>query len=186
MIHGGPGAAQWWFRPRRLVHALGIAMRRLAFLLGIATVLISVCAVAQQQSSPRSAVDALKAARPNVAWDSKSSVVADVTCDGRADAALVGYEGNMVWLGVVPGASERNTSVPLTIGFPVGRHSQDSFCAVPVRIEVSPLECRNEDGALPGCKPVKGCSAFSMVDDACDSFHFYWDSSRNTLTWWRR
>ena len=160
-------------------------MRRLAFFLGIASVLASVNAMAQQRS-PRSAVDALREARPNVVWDSKSPVVADVTCDGRTDTVVVGYEGNTVWLGVVPGTSGRTSTRPLMLAFPVGRHSRDSFCAVPVRIEVNALVCRNEEGPLPGCKPVEGCSDFSLVDDACDSFHFYWDSSKNTLRWWRR
>lgn len=139
-------------------------MKRVALFLGLVTLSGSLSAVAQQGPRSRSVIDALRTARPGVTWDAKSSVVADVTCDGKADTVVVGYEGKTVWLGVVPGSGGRELPKPLTVGFPVGQYRQDSFCAVPVKIEVGALECRNEEMDLPGCKPVKGCSGFSLVD----------------------
>ena len=144
-------------------------------------VFFSTEASAQQPS----AIDVLRGRHPDVAWDANGAVVADVNCDGLADTIMVGYMPDRVWLGVVPGRIE-GAAIPITATFSVGRHSQDSFCSTSVRIEMSPLECQNEDGPLRGCKRVAGCFGFSLVNDDCDSFHFYWDSSTKTLTWWRR
>lgn len=129
------------------------------------------------------AVSALRIAQPSVRWDERSVVVADITCDGKPDRIAVGYgKDNNVWVGLVHGGTR-----PVTMQFPVGREHSTSFCSTPVRLEASPLACSDEDvGALSGCKEVKGCSAFSAVDDSCDSFHFYWTASRNKLVWWRR
>jgi len=133
------------------------------------------------------AIKALEEAKHEVKWDAKTAVVADVTCDGVPDTLVVGYEKDGVWLGVVPGPNAGKSAKLTTTRFSVGKQTQSSFCAVPVRIETDPIECEDEEfGALPGCKRIKGCLAFSLVDDSCDSFHFYWDSSRKKLTWWRR
>lgn len=130
----------------------------------------------------------LHAAEPTVAWDAKTAVESDVTCDGALDTAIVGYEkNNIVWLGVVLGGQGNDVIKPTTMSFTVNSENQASFCSVPVHIETQPIVCEDEDiGELPGCVQVKGCSDFSMIDNACDSFHFYWDSSQNKLVWWRR
>lgn len=161
-------------------------MKYRVFLVGLISLFAGAYAYAQEPAALATAANVLREANSKVAWDEKTAVVADVTCDGKADTAFIGYEGDMVWLGVVPGSKQNKPRKSMTIRFYVGKHSQDSFCAVPVRIEAYPIECENEDGNLPGCKPVKGCSGFSLVDEACDSFHFYWDSARSSLTWWRR
>jgi hypothetical protein len=131
-------------------------------------------------------VDVLRKANAKVNWDAATKVVADVNCDGVADTAYVGYEQGAVWLGVLFGSRSQKTSKPVTMRFEVGRQSQGSFCGAPVKLETHPIECRTEDGPLPGCRRIKGCSDFSMVDEQCDSFHFYWNSDRKVLTWWRR
>ncbi len=139
------------------------------------------------QPSVETALNALRSTRPSVSWDEKSAVVADVTCDGIPDTLLIGYQPDKVWLGVVNVTRRKSTSVIATFAFLIGKPAQDSFCAVPVRIETAPIDCDTEEkGALQGCKPIKGCREFSLLDGACDSFHFYWDSARKRLTWWRR
>jgi len=163
-------------------------MRTLLHAFGAAVWLLTCAATAQDLKATDSAIAVLRTTKPEVNWDAKTAVSADVTCDGKADTAIVGYEKNeAVWLGVVPGSDKNRASRPVTMRFLIGKHSQDSFCAVPVQIETHPIVCDDEElGALPGCKRVKGCSDFFMVDNACDSFHFYWDSSRKRLVWWRR
>jgi len=138
---------------------------------------------------PNSAIAVLHTAKPAVGWDAKTAVSADVTCDGKPDTVVIGYEKKkeVAWLGVVPGSDKNRASRPITMSFLVGKHTQDSFCSLPVQIKTGPIECDdNELGALPGCKRVKGCSDFSIVDTDCDSFYFYWDSSHKKLAWWRR
>lgn len=151
---------------------------------GLAIVFLAFGATAQDKKTTDAAISALHVAQPKVNWDAKTAVSADVTCDGRADTAIVGYDRNeAVWLGVVSG----NSKYPVTMKFLVGKHSQDSFCSIPVQIETHPIDCEGDEGeTLPGCKKVKGCSDFSLVDNSCDSFHFYWDSTRKKLAWWRR
>lgn len=173
---------------RPSVSVLGGAMRTVLHAFGGAVWLLTCAAAAQDLRTTDSAIAILHAAKREVDWDAKTAVSADVTCDGNADIAIVGYEKEQaVWVGVVPGSDKKRVSKPVMMRFPVGKHSQDSFCSVPVQIEAQPIECDDEElGALPGCKRVRGCSDFSIVDHACDSFHFYWDSSRKRLMWWRR
>ena len=135
------------------------------------------------QNPNGSVLDFLKQNHPSVQWDEKSAKVADVTCDGTPDTVVFGSDPGKVWVAVVSPNEPRN---PQLLSFPLATHSQDSFCSVPVRIELEPFDCDADGEKLPGCKPVKSCSTFSLADDACDSFHFYWDSTRQTIRWWRR
>jgi hypothetical protein len=91
-----------------------------------------------------------------------------------------------VWIGLVPGGADPAAREPIIGSFAVGRQNPESFCAMPVRLELRKLECENEDGPLPGCKRIDGCLGFTARDDACDGFHFFWNSERATITWWRR
>lgn len=140
-------------------------------------------AIAADGTANVSVVAKLREAQSTVSWTEKSVVAADITCDGRPDRIAIGYgKGESVWVGLISRGAR-----PITMRFSVGKHSQDSLCSTPVRLEVSPLVCSDEEmGDLPGCKEVKGCFAFSLVDDSCDSFHFYWNASRKELVWWRR
>jgi hypothetical protein len=146
----------------------------------VATTLVA--SVGAQASKTKPAVRELRKAHPTVNWNSKSAIVADVTCDGKPDTVVLGSDKNDVVIGVVSGDRPNKTEV---LSFPVKAATQDGFCSFPTRIETSPLACQSDQGALPGCKPNEDCRAFTVVDDDCDPFNFYWDSSRKTLAWWR-
>ena len=135
-----------------------------------------------------SAISFLNSKAPEVDWDTTTTKIADVTCDNSLDTIIIGYEkNNAVWVGVVPGAGNSGPVEPMLYNFQLGKHTQDSFCGTPVRIETGPIICGDEDiGDLPGCQSIKGCFDFSLVDDMCDSFHFYWNSIDKKLVWWRR
>jgi len=135
-----------------------------------------------QVSKTDDMVSKLQKSHPEVSWNSKSAILADVTCDGKFDAVVLGSQKDTVVIGVVSGAHPDKVQL---LSFPIRRDTQDGFCAVPKRIEASPMDCETGEGPLPGCKPVKGCKEFSVMDDECDSFNFYWDSSRKSLAWWR-
>jgi hypothetical protein len=163
-------------------------MKIISFVLSIALALIALDAGAKNLKQFDSAISKLHAVEPVVHWDVKTAVTSDVTCDGKSDIVIVGYEkNNIVWLGVILGGESNKEIKPITMSFTVNNENQASFCSVPVEIETQPIVCEDEDiGKLPGCKQVKGCSEFSMIDNACDSFHFYWDSTQKKLVWWRR
>lgn len=147
---------------------------------------------AAELSPARSSLDrqeamaSLQQVAPGAGWQAGLSTQVDVTCDGGSDFVVVAREADSVWLGVVPGRLGPASSKPITMRFAIGSARQDSFCASPVRIESYPIECEGDEEKLPGCKPVKGCSGFSVIDDECDSIHVYWDSDQKTLSWWRR
>ena len=165
-----------------LTFTLGIVMIPRYFAIAILCSVSASPAVASETANA-SAISTLGKAQPSVRWDEKSVVVADITCDGKPDQIAVGYgQDESVWVGLIQRGGH-----PITMQFPVGKHSQNSLCSTPVHLETSSLVCSDEEmGDLPGCKEVKGCSAFSVVDDSCDSFHFYWNASRKKLVWWRR
>lgn len=137
---------------------------------------------ATAQISDTDALNELRKTHSTVKWSGKPMAVADVLCEGKPATVTIGSEKNNVVVGVVSGLHLHKTEV---LTFPISSHTQEGFCAFPVRIETFPLDCNPDVGALPGCKPIKGCRSFSVMDDDCDSFNFYWDSSHRALGWWR-
>jgi hypothetical protein len=135
-----------------------------------------------QVSKTDDMVSKLQKSHPEVSWNSKSAILADVTCDGKFDAVVLGSQKHTVVIGVVSGAHPDKVQL---FSFPIRRDTQDGFCAVPKRIEASPLDCETNEGSLPGCKHVKGCRGFTVMDEECDSFNFYWNSFSKSIAWWR-
>lgn len=155
----------------------------------VPVLLLWFCSInAMASDSVEQAAGILGRSEPDVVWDTESAKVADVTCDGIADTVMAGYQGrDIVTIGMVPGGDKDRVAVPTVMTFSVGEMAQDSFCGTPVWIETSPIQCRDEEyGDLPGCREVKGCNDFSLADGKCDAFHFYWDSERKGIVWWRR
>jgi hypothetical protein len=152
-----------------------------ACLLGLSTP-----AYAAEPLGPKLAL--LHAAAPGAVWNTKLVETADVNCDGVKDTLIAGTLGKeKIVVGVIPGDRSQASSSPLISTFYLGKHTQDSFCGTPVRIDIYSIMCSDEEfGDLPGCKPVKGCSAFSVDDAMCDSFNFYWNTPEAHLSWWRR
>ena len=138
-------------------------------------------AVTAQTPSPRSAVNVLHRSNPAVAWDITSAKIADVDCDGHPDTLMLGYEKDQVAVGIVPGSKRQ----PQVLLFPIKAGRQDGFCAKPQAINISPLSCDDDGGPLTGCKVIAGCEEFSIPDEGCDAFNFYWDASRATVAWRR-
>jgi hypothetical protein len=139
-------------------------------------------ALAAQAPAPKSAFDVLHESNPSITWNIDSTKTADVDCDGHPDTLMLGYEKDQVAVGIVSGAKRP----PRIFLFPITRPDrQDGFCAKPQTINISPLSCDNEGGPLPGCKAIAGCKEFSIPDEGCDAFNFYWDASRATVVWWR-
>jgi hypothetical protein len=137
------------------------------------------------RSQITAAIAAIRTSNPKVQWDAKNAVTADITCDGIADVVVVGYDDKSVWVALVPGMKDGTLAKPIVYQYPVNAGVQSGFCAKPVHIEIYPLSCEEEGKRLPGCKPVKGASSFSLEDGACDSFNFYGDSQQKVLQWWR-
>jgi hypothetical protein len=137
---------------------------------------------AAQISKAKGATRDLQKSRPAVSWNEKSAVTADVTCDGHIDRIVLGSEKGRVVIAVVSGGPTKKTQV---FRFPIRPDTQDGFCAPPSRISIAPLNCETEAGTLDGCRPFKECREFTVDDDDCDPFNFYWDALKKTIRWWR-
>jgi hypothetical protein len=135
-----------------------------------------------QPSQTDVAITSLQKSHSAAKWNGKSAVLAEVTCEGQPDTVVFGSEKGKVVVAVVSGSNPNKIQF---FTFPVRRDTQDGFCAFPTRISTAPLNCEAEGGTLSGCKPVKGCQEFTVDDDGCDPFNFYWDSSHQTVQWWR-
>jgi hypothetical protein len=136
---------------------------------------------ANAQELKTNSVSEFKNSHPTIKWSSKP-VLADVLCDGNPATVIFGSENQNVIVAVISSAHPNKTQM---FSFPIRSDTQDGFCALPNKIQFSALDCKTDEGPLPGCKRIRGCKAFSVNDDDCDSFNFYWDSSRRALAWWR-
>ena len=135
------------------------------------------------QTPSKSAVIVLHEKRSEIKWNASSAMVGDFDCDGKPDTVVLGAQGNKVAVGVVWGNRVKNPDV---FNFSVSGARQGAFCAMPKRVEVYAHDCDSGNGMLPGCKSSRSCKDFAVVDDACDSFNFYWDVEHKQLAWWRR
>jgi len=153
--------------------------------IALAAFLQSTVVHGQTASLPDGALEALKKAVPSASWNDGPTTTADVTCDGKADLIAIGRDGTSLWIGVVPSGPKGKLGKPLVSRWEIGGARQDRFCAMPVRVETYHHTCESESGALEGCKPNKRCMDFSVIDDACDPFNFYWNNQERRFTWWR-
>ena len=135
-----------------------------------------------QAATAKAAVESLRKHRSTTKWNVQSARLADVDCDSKPDTIVLGSEKDKVIVGIVWGATANK---PQVFEFPIRADRQDGFCAAPTKIEVTPLDCESDEGTLPGCRVVRECKAFSLSDEKCDPFNFYWDAARKQLAWWR-
>ena len=96
--------------------------------------------------------------------------------------SFLGTDKKAVWVAVISG---KQNEKPQLLSFPIGTAAQDGFCSVPSRIRLDPHVCETPEGPLSGCKKAKSCHDLAIIDNDCDSFNFYWDSSRKEINWWR-
>lgn len=161
-------------------------MKRIVAVASLITSGLLIATVLSASAMPNAALEALKAEAPTATWDGKTSVRADVTCDGVEDTVMLGQSAETVWIGIVPGSAKGTPKAkPIAQSFPIGAHSQDSFCAHPVRIKLFNHDCDGgEYGALENCKPANACKDISVEDDECDPFNFFW-TTKSQFSWWR-
>lgn len=126
------------------------------------------------------AIALLKKAKPRVPWDVGFHLDHNLTCTGELDYLSVSTDGESVWVGYVP--SVPRASRPTIMQFPIGKWTQGSFCKLPMEMQSYPNKCEAEGGStLPGC--MRGRWNFSLVDNECDAFNFYWDTTQKKLVW---
>lgn len=133
-------------------------------------------------------IELLQRKYAGVNWDKKSIIKADINCDGKGDAAVLGKEGEKVVVAVIRGPLDKESKIHLT-RLLVGKHSQDSLCGRRARLSIEDQDYDPSeifDGEpLSGFRRSKTCKGINVSDGECDSFHFFWNHELKTLQWWR-
>lgn len=96
-----------------------------------------------------------------------STLHGDFDCDGRTDTVLLQQGAGKV---IVDARFADPNHHPQRFVFAVDSAREDAVCRLPVHLVV--------EGSGK-------CKGFAVVDEACDSLHFYWDRRSKRLEWWR-
>lgn len=155
----------------------------------IVSVLIFYAALITMTASAETAKELLQLVSKRmseVKWDKKSIIEVDINCDGKKDYAILGKSKQVITVALLVGPVSKKSRIE-SFNFLVGKHSQDSLCQLPAELRIESLDYDPTEavGKLPGFRSSKTCNAFGLADNACDSFHFYWDHQTNSLAWWR-
>ena len=129
----------------------------------------------------------LKRQFPPVTWKAASRLQVDINCDGIPDHVMLGRQGKKVVVAVVTGPLTKASRAHVESLF-VGTDAQDSLCLPEVRLIIEHQDfdlIQILGGEPPGFRRSKTCKGFKIADDACDSFHFYWNHEANRPQWWR-
>lgn len=108
----------------------------------------------------------------------------DFDCDGRPDMASL----RQTYKGIVVRVSfAERWHRTQTFSFPIDPAQENALCRLPVHLQLESLEynAKAASGYAPGFVRSTHCKGFAVVDNACDSIHFYWNHKRNRLAWWR-
>jgi hypothetical protein len=125
---------------------------------------------------------AAKRLMPGVTWKEESVILADFTCRGRTEQAILGT--------VSPQAS--NPYAILAV-FLDGLDKQPELVRdsahVPARVLLT-LENldypEQEIESLQGFEPSATCKGLNLGDNEAASFHLYWNHALKQFSWWRR
>ena len=130
---------------------------------------------------PAQSLRALRAAAPQVKWDT-IAVRGDFDGDGKTDEAYLGRANGRVYLGIVV----RTAPKPQLLDFAISPSVQQGVCHEPVTLTLEALDYDpGEVGPLPGFRRSKDATGLRLDDDACDAVHLYWDHDAHRMAWWR-
>ncbi len=109
----------------------------------------------------------------------------DIDGDGHPDSIVLTEGPHTGVLVVISFYDSRHA--PERFHFPVDPSMQAAVCRLPVRLRAESLDYDPAPavGSLPGFVRSKRRTGFALVDEACDSIHFYWDARAQRLRWWR-
>lgn len=161
-------------------------MNNKIILVSLLILCVAFVAIADSTETTNEVLQLVSKRMTDVEWDKKSIIEVDINCDGKKDYAILGKSKQGVTVALVVGPVSKKSRIE-SFEFLVGKQTQDSLCQLPATLQPESLDYDPTEavGKLPGFKPSKKCMAFVLSDDACDSFHFYWNHRANALDWWR-
>ena len=121
---------------------------------------------------------------PPVQWDVARALTVDMTCDGKPDTVVLGYQGHaQIWLSVrqstLPG---RPLLMPLILE--VGKPGAP-LCQSPIRLSSEPLSGQ-PGGELSPDKARATCQSLILEDGRCAPIRVQWNPQQQALEWQRR
>jgi len=114
-----------------------------------------------------------------------ASISVDLDGDRKPDTVLLRQGANSVVVLVRFGDRSKKEE---QFRFTVDPGREDAVCKLPVRLRIEPLDYDLTAAlgeSLPGFVRSKSHNGFAIVDEACDSIHFFWNHRTKRLEWWR-
>jgi hypothetical protein len=142
------------------------------------TVLLQITALQQQQ-----VFDAANKLMPGVAWKQSSVRIADFTCRGRKEQAILGTvkAETAQPYGILAVFLDDLTKQPELLRDPV-------HVAADLQLNVESLDHDPKEDigdALQGFQRSKMCKGLNLTDSHSDSLHTFWNHKLRVFDWWR-
>ena len=116
---------------------------------------------------------------PGVNWRPESVVVADFTCSGQKQQAILGTDANDIVLAVfVKGAGKR----PEVLRYPAKVRNPASATLKAEDLDYDPKEDLGYE--LLGFQRSKSCKGLNLSDGRSDSAHIYWNHVSGEFNDW--
>ena len=116
---------------------------------------------------------------PNVKWQPKTVVIADFTCRGKKEQAILGSNSTDIVVAVfVKGTSQRPEILQYSA-------KVRNAASAELTIEDQDYNPRDEIGVdLPGFRRSKTCKGLNLTDGRSDSAHIYWNHEAQRFDDW--
>jgi hypothetical protein len=127
----------------------------------------------------------ISAALTSLAAASATRLTLDLNGDGRPDTVLLTQSKSAVDIVIYFGNAAYK---PEHFRFPVDSGREDAVCRVPVKLYAESLDydaASVAGGPISGFVRSKASKGFAIVDEACDSIHFFWNHRTKHMDWWR-
>ena len=156
------------------------------------------CLALQAQDSTNAAAR-LKKDHPKIQWNAATATKVDIDCDGKPDTFYWGIDPEVEHTYYIHGKNEKYIYAEIAFGFEFGNNTKTQTLNVPFfkntgyygfrtepnKIDVQPLSCDWEGGAIPGCAKNDRCESMWIRDGKGFEGYVFWDSDRKQVSWIR-
>ena len=117
---------------------------------------------------------------PGVRWRAKSALIADFSCRGYREQAILGMTAKDIVVAVfLNGLAEKPE---------VLRYSSEARDPKSIKLTIESLDYdpKEEVGNLPGFQRSRSCQGLNLSDEKVDSAHIYWNHETGRFADWVR
>lgn len=125
---------------------------------------------------------AASSAAPDVSWRVDSDLMAELTCQGRTQHAVMGAARNEIAVAVF---QDGIGSKPVVLRFPLGKRDVKAIRLSTEKMDYKPDDFADTLGEVPeGLRTSKSCKGLVLGDGGPESVHIYWNHVRGQLYAW--